>query len=75
MKITTTRSTDPTDPTKSTIRARGVDDAFGEEMEIFNVSITESKVVDDTGTTTTTTTITSSIDYIDELNKILELIR
>lgn len=71
MKITTTRSTSPVG---STTISRGVVDVFGEESEIFNVTITESKVVDD-HTTTTTTTINSNIDHIDELNKILELIR
>ena len=71
MKITTTRTTDPTG---STTLSRGVVDVFGTETEIFNVSITESKVVGD-NTTSTTTTITSNIDYVDELTKILELIR
>ena len=71
MKITTTRTTDSTG---TTTLSRGVVDVFGKETEIFNVSISESKVVSDNGTTTMTT-ITSSIDYIDELNKILELIR
>lgn len=71
MKITTTRTTDPT---ASTTLSRGVVDVFGEETEIFNVSITESKVGDDTGTVTTTT-INSNIDFVDELVKILELIQ
>lgn len=71
MKITTTRTTDSTG---TTTLSRGVVDVFGKETEIFNVSISESKVVSDNGTTTMTT-ITSTIDYIDELNKILELIR
>lgn len=71
MKITTTRTTNPTG---STTTSRGVVDMNGEELEIFNVSITESKVEGDTGTVTTTA-ITSNIDYVDELNKILELIR
>ena len=71
MKITTTRTSSPTG---STTLSRGVVDMFGEETEIFNVTITESKVEGVNGTTTTTT-ITSTIDYVDELNKILELIR
>lgn len=71
MKITTTRTTSPTG---TTILSRGVVDVFGDVTEIFNVSITETKDVSDDGITTTTT-ITSSIDYVDELNKILELIR
>lgn len=71
MKITTIRSTSPTG---STTLSRGVVDVFGDEVEIFNVTIAESKVESDTGTTVTTS-ITSSIDYVDELNKILELIR
>lgn len=69
MKITTTRTTTPHG---TTTHSRGV--VFGDETEIFIVDITESKAVDDTGTTTTTT-ITSNVDYVDELNKILELIR
>ena len=72
MKITTTRTTDPTGST--TTSSQGVVDVFGKETEIFNVTITETKIVDDNGTSTTTT-ITSNIDYVDELNKILELIR
>lgn len=71
MKITTTRTTNPT---LSTTLSRGVIDMFGEEEEIFNVSITESKVVGDNDTSTTTT-ITSNIDFVDELIKILELIQ
>lgn len=71
MKITTTRTTGPTG---STTLSRGVVDMFGEETEIFNVSITESKVVGENATSTTTT-ITSNIDFVDELIKILELIR
>lgn len=71
MKITTTRTTSPTG---TTTHSRGVVDVFGEETEIFNVSITETKDVGDDHTTTTTS-ITSSIDYVDELTKILELIR
>lgn len=71
MKITINRTTNPSG---SITLSRGVVDMYGEDLEIFNVSITESKVVGDNGTTTTTT-ITSTIDYVDELNKILELIR
>lgn len=71
MKITTTHTTSPTG---SLTTARGVVDVFGEEVETFTVTIKESKVVGDNGTTTTTT-IDTNIDYADELIKILELIR
>lgn len=71
MRITTTRTTNPTG---STTLSRGVVDVYGEDVEIFNVSIAESKVKDDNGTSTTTS-ITSNIDFVDELIKILELIR
>lgn len=71
MKISTTRTTSPAG---STTLSRGVVDMDGEEMEIFNLTITETKVEGSTGTATTTT-ITSNIDYVDELNKILELIQ
>lgn len=69
MTITTNHTTDPTG---STTTSRGVVDEYG---EIFNITITESKVAGDNGTATTTTTITSNVDYVDELVKILELIR